>query len=67
MLLTVKIFYLNGETDIKECHDIKELNLDNVESIKIIREEDEIDTTHPFRKSKCPVRNKVPNGQGDSK
>ena len=47
MLLTVKVTYLDGTTDIKECHDLSELVLDNVDNIKIIRSEDESDTTHP--------------------
>ena len=41
MLYTVKIEYSNGTTDIKECHDLSEIPLHNVESIKILREEDE--------------------------
>lgn len=61
MLLTVKLNYLDGTTDIKQCHDIKELILDNVDTIKIIREENEADTTHPCIKSTCFSKQKVPN------
>lgn len=55
MIITVKINYVDGSCDIKQCHDLSEIALDNVKSIKIIREEDEADTTHPCRKptGKC--------------
>lgn len=42
MLLTTKVTYIDGTTDIKQCHDLSEIPLDNVESIKILREEDEV-------------------------
>ena len=41
MIYTVKINYTDGTCDIKECHDLSEIPLDNVESIRIIREEEE--------------------------
>lgn len=43
MILTVKVTYIDGTTDIKECHDLSEIIIDTVESIKIIREEKESD------------------------
>lgn len=66
MILTVKIIYKDGTDDIKECHDLSELCLDNVQEVKIIRKEDEIDTTHPFRKSRTTGGGKHPDKQGDS-
>lgn len=55
MILTVKVTYSDGTTDIRECHNIEDIPLDElnkiVTSIKVIREEDEIDTTHSYRKS----------------
>jgi hypothetical protein len=39
MLITVKIEYLDGTTDIKECWDISDICLDNVKDITIIRSE----------------------------
>jgi hypothetical protein len=57
MLLTVKIVYTDGTTDIKECHDLSEIPLDElnkiVAEIKVIRKEDEADTTHPRSKRCC--------------
>lgn len=38
-MLTVKIVYTNGETDIKDCYSLDDLCLDGVESIKVIRDE----------------------------
>lgn len=56
MILTVKVTYLDGTTDIKECHDLKEIKLDNVDTVKVIRKEEETDCTHPPKKRKpcCP-------------
>jgi len=42
MILTVKITYLDGTVDFKECRDLSEIPLDNVSTIRVIREEDEI-------------------------
>lgn len=42
MIKTVIVKYLDGTTDIKECHDLSEIPLDNVVSIRVIREEDEV-------------------------
>lgn len=53
MIYTVKITYLDGTQDIKECHDLSEVPLDNVKEMKVIRKEDELDETHPPRKSAC--------------
>jgi hypothetical protein len=39
MLLTVKIIYLDGSCDIKECWNVDEICLDNVKDITIIRAE----------------------------
>lgn len=39
MLLTVKITYLNGTSDIKECWSVDEICLDNVSEITVIRTE----------------------------
>jgi|SoiMethySBSTD1v2_1073268.scaffolds.fasta_scaffold4566811_2 hypothetical protein len=41
MIYTVRIVYVDGQEDIVECHDLSEIPLDDVESIKIIREEKE--------------------------
>lgn len=38
-MITVRIIYTDGTDDIKSCNDISELCLDNVSSIKIIRED----------------------------
>lgn len=38
-MITVKITYINGETDIKIVLDISEICLDNVLEIKVIRTE----------------------------
>lgn len=38
-MITVRIIYLDGTEDIKECCSVDELCLDGVESIKIIRNE----------------------------
>lgn len=42
MIKTVIVKYIDGTTDIKECHDLSDIPLDNVVSIRVIREEDEI-------------------------
>lgn len=42
MIKTVKITYTDGTTDLKECHDLSEICLDNVVTIRVIREEDEV-------------------------
>jgi hypothetical protein len=38
-MLTVRITYLNGTEDIKECWNLDDICLDGVESIKVIRNE----------------------------
>jgi hypothetical protein len=38
-MITVRILYLNGTDDIKQCRDIDELCLDGVKSIIIIHED----------------------------
>lgn len=38
-MLTVRIIFLDGSEDIKECWDISEIVLDNVKEIKVIRNE----------------------------
>jgi len=57
MILTIKVEYLDGTSDIKECHDLSELVLDNVKSIKVLREEDELDDSNynvkSFNKPSC--------------
>ncbi len=62
MIKTVKITMKDGSIDIRECHDLSEIPLDNVDNIKVIREEDEADTTHPRTKS-CCIRSKNTDGQ----
>lgn len=42
MIKTVIVKYIDGTTDIKECHDLSEIPLDNVVSIRVVREEDEV-------------------------
>ena len=37
MILTVKVTYVDGTMDLKECHDLSEIPLDNVVSIRVIR------------------------------
>jgi len=46
MILTIRVEYLDGTSDLKECHDLAELVLDNVKSIKVIRKEDETDDSN---------------------
>ena len=56
MLFTVKVTYLDGNTDIKECHDLNEIPLDNVCTIKILREENEVDDSNANCKHfVCPI------------
>jgi hypothetical protein len=38
-MLIVRIFYNDGTDDIKEVHNVDEICLDGVKSIKVIREE----------------------------
>lgn len=38
-MLTVKITYINGETDIKDCWSVDEICLDGVEELKVIRDD----------------------------
>jgi hypothetical protein len=38
-VLTVRIVYLDGTEDVKECLDVSDLVLDGVDYIKIIRNE----------------------------
>lgn len=38
-MLTVRIYYINGNEDIKECWDVSDICLDGVASIKVIRDE----------------------------
>lgn len=38
-MITVRVYFKDGTDDIKCCNDLCELCLDNVESIKIIRQE----------------------------
>ena len=40
-MLMVKIFFKNGETDLKCCNDISEICLDGVERITVIRDDRE--------------------------
>lgn len=49
MILTVRVIYLDGTEDIKECHELDEICMDNVDTMLVIRSEDESDTTHPKR------------------
>jgi len=41
MIYTVKITFIDGTMDIRDCHHLSDIVLDNVQSVKIIREEDE--------------------------
>ncbi len=38
-MITVKITYLDETVDIKDCYNVDEICLDNVESVVIIRNE----------------------------
>jgi hypothetical protein len=38
--MTVRIIYLDGHEDIKDCNDITEICLDGVSTIRIIREKE---------------------------
>jgi hypothetical protein len=38
-MLTVKITYKDGTSDLKDCLDVSEICLDNVAELKIIRDE----------------------------
>lgn len=40
-MITVRIFFLDGTDDIKCCNDLSEICLDNVDRIKIIRQDTE--------------------------
>lgn len=51
MILTVRVYYTDGTDDIKECHELSDICLDNVDTMVIIRREDEADTTHPRKLS----------------
>ena len=42
MIKTVIVKYVDGTMDLKECHDLSEIPLDNVVSIRVIRNEDEV-------------------------
>lgn len=41
MIYTVIIKFIDGTSDMKQCHDLNELPLDNVDQIRVIRKEDE--------------------------
>ena len=70
MIKTVKITYSDGTTDIRQCHDINDIPPDElnkiVTDIKILREEDEADTTH-HRSKQCCSRTKDSDKSGNSK
>jgi hypothetical protein len=38
-MLTVKLIYLDGHEDIKDCWDISDVCLDGVSEIRVIRDE----------------------------
>jgi hypothetical protein len=38
-MLTVKIIYLDGTDNIKDCWSVDEICLDGVEEVKVIRDE----------------------------
>lgn len=63
MLKTVKITMKDGSVDIRECHDLSEIPLDNVDNIKVIREEDEADYPSDHAKQCCLRKAKRPNKQ----
>jgi hypothetical protein len=38
-MLLVKIYFLNGETDLKYCWDLSEICLDGVKELKVLSNE----------------------------
>ncbi len=52
MIYTIVIKYTDGTSDVKECHDISEIPLDNVEQIRVVRQEDEDGNPIDKRKTK---------------
>lgn len=64
MIKTVVVKYIDGTVDLKECHDLSEICLDNVASIRVIREEDEVNHSNSNCDHLC-MGTKIPDRSDD--